>query len=516
MLMIIPIVLGFGLYTFTTQAQEVEDPEGTETPTATIDRLIEEDGGESVTATAVLTPTDYDQYLTQTAGAQPTPTPEVTRRGDFRDGAWVRINAGAGDCLNARNTPSLASEWVIVNICVPDGYEGLLSGTAQQAEGHWWWYLAGLGWVAEDYLVYAGEFDARNNVVTELGGVAGKVAFLRGNDIWMMNPDGSGQILLKDHPESGDTYVPRPTNLAWSPAGNQLAFNVERHDVIVDPERPGRVDLHILTIRPDGTLAETMFDGVAGGGWSPDNVHIGIVRDASPDQMGGSTHGVPAVLDVTTGGQLVLGSTPGWQQKAPAFNHDGSLLMAGESTNDGTTWTSALVIYTADGAEYDRIDFSSAEIGYASPAWSATANQIAMHIQRRIDETTYASEYQVYDLETRSFIAATETPKMSERIGGRCGGGDMWSTEWSLGGSRVMYSYMFGDTGANGIWSWDVAGGGQRVIIAANASSPAAGPDGLVMFASDEWGSPHIFYGTVDGGFPRIITDGASPAWWVP
>src|SRR5512134_1554996 len=96
-LMIIPIVLGFGLYAFTGQAQEVEDPAATPagdaTPAPTIDRLIDEP-----TQTAVVPLSPDDEYATYVAG-QPAPTPPVTARGDFHDGAWVRVNAGAGDCL---------------------------------------------------------------------------------------------------------------------------------------------------------------------------------------------------------------------------------------------------------------------------------------------------------------------------------------------------------------------------------------------------------------------------------
>jgi hypothetical protein len=91
----------------------------------------------------------------------------------------------------------------------------------------------------------------------------------------------------------------------------------------------------------------------------------------------------------------------------------------------------------------------------------------------------------------------------------------MWQTAWSLDGAHVLYTFADGDTGANGVWAWDVASGEQRVIVAAGASSAEGGSDGRVIFASG-YGSGHIFYGTTDGGFPRIITEGVSPVWWVP
>jgi hypothetical protein len=505
--MIVPIVLGFGLYAFTGQAEEVEDPNAPPTPYPTVDPgdpARQEIEGYFATQTAEadasLTPVDYDPY----AGAQPTPVPPVTRRGDFHEGAWVRVNAGAGDCLNARNSPSLDNEWVIVNICIPDGYEGAISGNAQEAEGHWWWELAGLGWVAEDYLVYVREFDTHANVVAELSGVAGKIAFMRGNDIWVMNPDGSSQTMLLDNEDSsGGSYVPGPRDLAWSPDGTKLSYNVDRFD----PQGTATptIDLHVLTV--DGAV-EQVYPAAMGGGWSADGVHIGIIRE--PRQEMGSVEGIAAILDVRDGGQLVLGSDRMWQQKPPEFNRDGTLLMVHEGVYNETESRASIAFYAPDGMRVERLDFpSDSGTGYASPAWSPVEDRLALH--------NYADgrgRYTTYDVAadgTPAFEGDAAPPKTSERIGGRCGGGDMWQTVWSLDGRRVLYTFNDGDTGANGVWSWDIATGGQRVLHA-YAGSPTAGPGNLVMFSAGGF----LQYGTSDGGFASIITDGHSPTWWVP
>ncbi len=532
-LMILPIVCGFGLYAFTTQAEEVEVPNATATPTATVDDIdavrtaVREayDGHWATqTAAAGVPLSPDDEYATYIAG-QPTPTPAIERHGAFHSGAWVRVNAGANDCLNARNSPSLTEEWVIINICVPDGYEGVLTGPAQQAEGRWWWYLAGMGWVAEEYLSYVREWRANQavagqapNTVPELAGVAGRVAFLRGNDIWMMRPDGSDQVRLVDNidndPRSG-RYTPPPADLTWSPDGTRLSYNVYRWDT--DGIALPTVDLHILTLDDAGLVATDVHAGLGGGGWSPDGVHLGVVRGAEPPQMGGGMSGIPAILDVTTGGQLVLGSVVMYQQKPPAFNHDGTLLMVNEAIypKDGSPGTAAIVIYTADGAAYDRVDFSAEGIGYASPAWSPVDNQIAMHISRQQGDG-YIAQYQVYDVVTRTIFGDARPPKYSEKIGGGCGGGDMWNTDWSLDGTRVLYTFMWGDTGANGVWSWDLASGAQSVLYAAEAGAPTAGPDGLMMFSSNSYPDAYIFYGSADGGFPSVVTQGSLPVWYVP
>lgn len=411
----------------------------------------------------------------------------------------MRVNAGASDCLNARNSPSLQQEWVVINICVPDGFEGLISGYTQEADGHWWWQLAGLGYVAEDYLTYLREFDLRANVVPELAGM-GRVAFLRGHEIWVMDADGSNQRRIVALSEQDNTWL--SGGLTWSPDGTMVSYNTYNGNVL--PE--GAIDLHIVSLAGD-TATEQVYAGVAGGGWSVDGVHLGIVREAKPIQMGVGYQGIPAVLDVTTGGQLVLGSEPSYQQKAPAFNHDGSLLMVNYSSIAGGD-AAAIIIYDAGGTEVHRIDFE-ATTGYASPRWSPVENRIAMHLVK-----DSRARYAVYDVATADLVAEAEPPKYSERIGGRCGGGDMWNTEWSRDGQRILYSFTFGDTGANGIWSWDVASGEQRVVPAADAGATSAGPGSLLMFSTYGGGEPHIFIGSSDGGLPRIVTDGAQPAWF--
>jgi hypothetical protein len=488
MLAIVPVVIGMAVYAFTGQAQ-VEDPDVTATQTG--------EAAASLTPAATWFPDSPPQW---TPEPEPTPEPQPTpqtRHGAFHDGAWVRVNAGAGDCLNARNSPSLQNEWVIINICLPDAYEGLISGYTQEAEGHWWWYLAGLGYVAEDFLTYLREFDLRANVVALDVADHSTAAFLRGADIWLMDADGSDQHLIVDRPDDAQ----QPQNLTWAPSGSMLSYNT--YDWAVSGGE-GAIDLHIVSL-VGAAATERVYAGVAGGGWSADGVHLGIVREAKPVQMGDGYQGMPAVLDVTTGGQLVLGSEPTYQQKAPAFNHDGSLLMVTYSSINGGA-APAIIIYDAGGTEIQRIGFEGTA-WYGSPRWSPAANLIAMHRQ---DES--GARYTVYSVDEARFIAESETPKPSERAGGGCGGGDMWQTEWSRDGRRVLYSFTFGDTGANGIWSWDVATGERRVIVAAGAGSASAGAGTNVMFGAS---GQHIFIGSSDGGLPRIITDGAQPAWSV-
>lgn len=492
-LAVVPVLAGMGIWAFTGQAQ-VEDPAVQATATANAAESLTPEP----TATAEWWVDSPPQWTPAPAETPWAPPATAERRGDFRDGAWVRVNAGAGDCLNARNTASLTEQWSIVNICLPDGHEALITGEARQGDGHWWWHLAGLGYVAEEYLVFVGEFDVRANRLPDLA-AKGKVAFLRGNDIWMMDADGSNQRMLVDVPEEGaGAYDQRPRDLSWSPDGTMLSYVINRYG---DPDYS--VDLHILAVA-DGT--ERVFERTAGGEWSPDSARMGIVRDFKQAGMSFAEYdGVPAILDVATGGQLILGSERIQQHKPPSFNYDGSQFMVTVSDWDDVTGTStvAMIFYDAEGVERSRINFGPDEF-YASPQWSSSANLVAAHMSADSE-----ARYALFDVASGQIIGQAVPPVYSPKLGGRCGGGDMWKTAWSADGSHVLYSFQWGDTGANGIWAWDVASGEQRVVVAAGASEPSAGPGGAVMFSAGE----HIFTGTTDGGLPRVLTDGTSPVW---
>ena len=97
------------------------------------------------------------------------------------------------------------------------------SGAAMQADGHWWWYMAGTGWVAEDYLVYVRDADLSQPQAPSLAGL-GRIAYIRDGDLWLMNADGSDQHMLADigdpPGEPSDGYV---QDLHWSPDGTMLA-----------------------------------------------------------------------------------------------------------------------------------------------------------------------------------------------------------------------------------------------------------------------------------------------------
>lgn len=503
-----PVLAGLAIYAFTMQGTVADAGEGSATPTETATQPWP---GATVG-------TDYDATMIagqQTAAANYAATQQVlsvtstpmARRGDFQKGAWVRVNAGAGDCLNARNGPSLQTEYVIVYNCLPHGFEGLLTSSAVEADGRWWWYLAGAGWVAEEYLAYVRNADLRQPMAPEIA-AAGRIAFVREGDIWLMNADGSDQrkiVELGGGVDENEEYGwrPYPRDLTWSPDGTKLAFGMtgKGDGVSAPPE-----ELHIVSWSDDGTIVDAVYAGLVGGGWSPDSTRIGIVRDAEYDPMGSGATGLPGVLDVRDGRQTILRSERTHQQRAPSFSADGTMLLATGLAVNGATEGPAFAVWDLDGNELYALAQPAAGF-FARPRWSPAEPKVAFHVSEN-DRPGYA-----VTTPDGALLARIDAPRASDKIGGRCGGANMWRTDWSLDGRQVLFSFDMGDTGANGIWIWDIGSGEQRLVPAANAGPAAAGPDG--RFAFESWASeePYIFIGDVSGGFPRLLTDGGSPAW---
>src|SRR3990172_7943822 len=166
----------------------------------------------------------------------PSPSPNPDYHGSLKPGDWVQVT-GTGDCLNVRLFPgsppppppdaALPPDFQtpdnVIN-CLPDGFVGRLrQGDQQQmpvsADGHWWWNIAGVGWVAEDWLAFHHEGGLPWPQRPELAG-AGLIAFMRNDGaIWLMNADGSGQRqLVPGGPDKGGLMY-----LEWAPTGDRLS-----------------------------------------------------------------------------------------------------------------------------------------------------------------------------------------------------------------------------------------------------------------------------------------------------
>jgi hypothetical protein len=241
---------------------------------------------------------------------------------------------------------------------------------------------------------------------------------------------------------------------------------------------------------------------------------MAVVTGAIPGEMGSGWKGVPGIIDVRDGSVTALplpSEHPNFGlHDLPSFNFDGTLVLVpygwyeSEQANER-----GFAIVDGAGQEIQRARMSPGEY-WSAPAWSPTANRIAVKHSAYTDSTPSVESYRVWDVATASFIATAPVPAWSPNRGGRCGGGaDMDRAAWSQDGLKLTYGFMFGEAGTNGLWTFDVASGQQSLLPVANTFNAQSGPATLLVFADGN----HVFIGDVAGGYPSLITDGHSPVW---
>lgn len=168
----------------------------------------------------------------------------------------------------------------------------------------------------------------------------------KGNgDIYIMNPDGTGQIQLTRHPASDSQPV-------WSPTGEKILFT---------SNRGGTSDLFLMNA--DGTNVQRVFQKLANrrhGTWAPDGKRIAYYRvDAQIDKLG--------IYTATIDGREEERIVNGWQ---PAWSPDGSEIVfvsledLGIHTINLQTGVEDIVLPMEQAVPFD-------------PAWSPDGTQIA-------------------------------------------------------------------------------------------------------------------------------------------
>ena len=168
----------------------------------------------------------------------------------------------------------------------------------------------------------------------------------KGNgDIYIMNPDGTGQIQLTRHPASDSQPV-------WSPTGEKILFT---------SNRDGVSDLFLMNA--DGTNVQRVFQKLANrlhGTWAPDGKRIAYYRvDAQIDKLG--------IYTATIDGREEERIVNGWQ---PAWSPDGSEIVfvsledLGIHTINLQTGVEDIVLPMEQAVPFD-------------PAWSPDGTQIA-------------------------------------------------------------------------------------------------------------------------------------------
>jgi len=460
----------------------------------------------------------------------PTPIPSPTMppgyTGSLKPGDWVQIS-GTDSCLNARTQPGVTLPYpdadpnaTILN-CLPDGFIGRLSagGTYEpppipvQADGHWWWYMVGQGWVAEDWLAFHHEGSPFWPPRTDLAG-SGLIAYVgKDNNVWLMNADGSGQHLLA----TGSGVTGRVDYLAWSPTGQQLSFTIETWGT---PEAPGAYSVVTRIVDLSGAIVADL-PGLTAVAWSPDGGRISAIRVDQPGDLGGA-HGTPLVRDIVSGIESGIGPAA-WYGPAPAWSPDGASLAFYCSSSVSTIQAAdgsmqeirvdcggdGLRIVAADGSSTRVIlpTTNNGTIGYGAFSWSPSGNVIAVASYPNTDANACRG-YILVDTATGAIGSCFPFPPAGG-FGG-CGfSAETGASDWSPDGRYLLHHGQFGG-GNNGVWILEVATGEKTMIPVVPVFSISVAPSGQQL-AFD--GAGNIWVADITGANPAPIAEGASPTW---
>ena len=175
-------------------------------------------------------------------------------------------------------------------------------------------------------------------------------------EVYIMNPDGSEQVNLTQHPAQDLQAV-------WSPTGEQILFVSNRRDL-----RPrGTRDLYLMD--PDGSNVQRVFRRKieawrTSPSWSPDGKQIAYDQW---DRSGGNTTGM---YIVTLGEQEpeFIG-----MYSQPAWSPDGTEI-ACYAANPGTTW---IVLFNIQTRKHERLLPKKVLHWQSTPSWSATGDKLA-------------------------------------------------------------------------------------------------------------------------------------------
>lgn len=449
------------------------------TPEAATDQAR---GGDA-TATAESPPTPRT--------ATPRPTETARPNNDrIRPGVWVHVE-GAGDCLNFRAQPSAADERVAINYCRPDGFQGYVAAGPRENDDGRWWFIAGVGWAVDDFLVFDRAEDLSQRVVPELAGL-GRIAFVGPDgDLWTMNSDGSDRERVEPLVELDTDPDLHPTVSLpyWSPSGGAA---------IVQTGVGGGEQRRFTTVVVDqfgNTIYE--FEGAAAASWSPDGRHISMLRDVVPGL--GVLMGEPVVVDLSSGAATAIGPSQYYLEGPKWRPHSEQLLYQ----DDGGTH-----LVRADGSG-DRM---LSGVG-RSPNWSPDGDRISTWVP-----TELCRGYVVYSLDRGEVVLCVPAPPGDERRGGRDGSAEDGQTDWSPDGRYFAYHTEWAVQDRSGVYVVDAEIGEQTLLPGWQAAHASFAADSRhAVFSTSGVGTGEfIWAGDRETGEVVLLAEGSGPAFVAP
>jgi Tol biopolymer transport system component len=278
--------------------------------------------------------------------------------------------------------------------------------------------------VAASLVLFAGGASASCNCVIANGKIAFDSSSLGvgfQNDVFVMNPDGSGRIRLTDDPAAD--FSP-----AWSPSGKKIAFA---------SYRDGTEGAQIYVMNADGSGQTRVTDFATGGSyhptWSPSGTKIAFTHDHFPTDF----HSGISVVNADGSNPIELTNTLTSYDELPSWSPNGQkIAFARRESGDERE----LYLMNPDGSAQTPLTSGFFEV--LTSAWSPDATHIAFEADPTNDGLGLADIY-VIGANGVGQVQLTHT-------------GHAYNPAYSPDGKKIAFD---GDVGSNfGIFVMNVDG----------------------------------------------------------
>jgi TolB protein len=284
------------------------------------------------------------------------------------------------------------------------------------------------------------------------------------NELYVMNPDGSGLRLLT----SVQPLYEGGVGGTWSPDGRKILFGTTiRRDGIASEE--------VMVVNVDGSGEQVLTDqrageGAAAAGWSPDGRKILFSRGSySSNDVG------VYVMNADGSGERKL--TDGG---AVAWSPDGQKITF---ERDQAVW-----VMSADGSDQQRLTSRTSSLPDFAGEWSPDGARILF--ARVVEENPRGGAAERIDFYVINADGSGER-RLAQDV--------VWSGTWSPDGRKI--AFMRGSRSAVGIYVMNADGSGKRKL--AEGFGFAWSPDGqTIVFARDR----AVWIMNADGSGQRRLT----------
>lgn len=201
-----------------------------------------------------------------------------------------------------------------------------------------------------------------------------KIAFYGGNQIWVMNADGSGQHGLIN--VAGHHVHP-----TWSPYGDRIAFSSDIYN-------PGPYPNHIYLVNtygsnPPVSITDSNVLSDEWPDWSPDGKRIAFAG------CNVTYYSCQIFTVAVDGSQRTNISNSAYYDYAPNWSPNGQKIVFYRNLGTSATPSRQIFVMNADGSGQTQLTFNSGQNWY--PNWSPDGNLIAF-------QTYYSSYADIYTM----------------------------------------------------------------------------------------------------------------------